>query len=322
MQVPAHVEYEKATSVAHALALLARYAPGARVLAGGHSLIPMMKLRLAQPEVLVDINALSNLRYIELRAAGRGSTATGGGELRIGALARHADLLASPAAGGHFAILHDAERVIADPVVRQWGTIGGSLCQADPSEDLSAAFAALKGSMVIQGPDGSREVSARAFHTGPYETVVGPAELLTEIRLPVRPGSGSAYLKVCRRAGDWPIVAAGAAVWLAGSTAKDTGKDTVIADVGIGLTAVGAAHFVAAEAEEFLRGRVPDADALARAGQIAAEHCNPASDQRGPAEYKRHLVRELTARVLRTAVARAGGPAHASVLTPSVRPVS
>jgi carbon-monoxide dehydrogenase medium subunit len=317
VQVPAHVEYEKATSVAHALALLARYAPGARVLAGGHSLIPMMKLRLAQPEVLVDINAVKGLRYIELHSveggrAAKGSAARGpagrAGELRIGALARHADLLDSRAAGEHFAILHDAERVIADPIVRQWGTIGGSLCQADPSEDLSAAFAALKGSMVIHGPDGSREVSARAFHTGPYETVVGPAELLTEIRLPVRPGRGSAYLKVCRRAGDWPIGAAGAAVWLV---------DGRIADVGIGLTAVGAAHFVAAEAEEFLHGQAPEPDVLERAGEIAAEHCNPAADQRGPAEYKRHLVRELTARVLRTAVARAGGPAHASVMYPS-----
>jgi carbon-monoxide dehydrogenase medium subunit len=188
--------------------------------------------------------------------------------------------------------------VIADPVVRNWGTIGGSLCQADPSEDLSAAFAALKGSMVIQGPDGSREVAARAFHTGPYETVIGPAEMLTEIRLPVRPNSGSAYLKVMRRAGDWPIGAAGAAVWLA---------DGVIADVGIGLTAVRAAHFVAAEAEEFLRGRAVDEESLTRAGEIAAEHCNPASDQRGTVEYKRHLVSELTTRALRTAVSRARG---------------
>src|SRR6202044_2976250 len=225
VQVPAQVEYEKAASVDHALALLARYAPGARILAGGHSLIPMMKLRLAQPEVLIDINGIRGLRYIERV----------GGELRIGTLARHADLLAAPLAGQHFTILHDAERVIGAP-------IGGSLCQAAPSEDLSAAFAALKGSMVIQGPDGRREVSARAFHTGPYETVVGPAEMLTEIRLAIRPGSGSAYLKVMRRAGDWPIGAAGAAIWLADGSAKDT----VIADVGIGLTAVGAAHFVAA----------------------------------------------------------------------------
>lgn len=288
VQVPAQVEYEKASSVEHALSLLARYSPGARILAGGHSLIPMMKLRLVQPEVLVDISRIEGLRYIERT----------GGELRIGALARHADLLAAQAAGEHFTILHDAERVIADPVVRLWGTIGGSLCQADPSEDLSAAFAALKGSMIVHGPGGSREVPARAFHTGPYETVVGPAEMLTEIRLPVRPGSGSAYLKVSRRAGDWPVGAAGAAVWLAGDR---------IADVGIGLTAVGAAHFVAAEAEEFLRGRVPDEQTLARAGEIAAEHCNPPSDQRGPASYKRHLVGELTGRVLRTAVRRARG---------------
>jgi carbon-monoxide dehydrogenase medium subunit len=288
MQVPAPVEYEKAATVEQALTLLARYAPAARILAGGHSLIPMMKLRLAQPEVLVDINGIHGLRYIKRTGA----------ELRIGALARHADLLAAQVASDHFAILHDAERVIADPVVRNWGTIGGSLCQADPSEDLSAAFAALKGSMIIQGPGGSREVPARAFHTGPYETVVGPAEMLTEIRLPIRPGSGSAYMKVARRVGDWPIGAAGAAVWLTGDR---------IADVGIGLTAVGAAHFVAAEAEEFLRGRPADEESFSRAGEIAAEHCNPASDQRGPTEYKRHLVKELTARVLSTAARRARG---------------
>ena len=291
MQVPAQVEYEKAASVEQALALLARYGPGARILAGGHSLIPMMKLRLAQPEVLIDINGIAGLGHIS----------RSGNQLRIGTLARHADLLAAEVAGDHFTILHDAERVIADPVVRNWGTIGGSLCQADPSEDLSAAFAALKGSMIIRGRDGSREVSARAFHTGPYETVVGPAEMLTEIRLPIRPNCGSAYLKVCRRAGDWPIGAAGAAVWL---------RDGLIADVGIGLTAVGAAHFVAAEAEEFLRGRPADEQAFTRAGEIAAAHCNPAPDQRGPVEYKRHLVGELTARVLRTAVRRAEGLAR------------
>src|SRR6516165_4728671 len=202
MQVPAHVEYEKASSVEHALALLSRYAPGARILAGGHSLIPMMKLRLAQPEMLIDINGIQGLRYIE-RA---------GDQLRIGTLARHADLLSAQVAGDHFAILHDAERVIADPVVRNWGTIGGSLCQADPSEDLSAAFAALKATMVIRHPGGTRTVSAREFHAGPYETVVGPGELLTEIRIPVRPGGGSAYEKVGRRVGDWPVGAAGVAV--------------------------------------------------------------------------------------------------------------
>ncbi len=235
MQVPAYVEYEKAASVEHALALLARFGQQSRILAGGHSLIPMMKLRLAQVETLIDINGLSELSYITVT----------GGELRIGALTRHAQLLDSPVAGEHFAILHDAEKVIADPVVRNWGTVGGSLCQADPSEDLSAAFAALKATMIIHGPGGTRTVPARQFHTGPYETVVAPAELLTEIRIPVRPGGGSAYEKVGRRVGDWPVGAAGAALWLAGDT---------VAEAGIGLTAVGAQHFAAAEAEEFLRG--------------------------------------------------------------------
>jgi aerobic carbon-monoxide dehydrogenase medium subunit len=287
MQVPAYVEYEKATSVEHALALLAKFGPEARVLAGGHSLIPMMKLRLAQPETLIDINGLSELSYIKVSD----------GELRIGALTRHAQLLDSPVAGGHFAILHDAEKVIADPIVRNWGTVGGSLCQADPSEDLSATFAALKASMVIQGPGERRTVPARDFHTGPYETVVAPGELLTEIKITIRPGGGSAYEKVGRRVGDWPVGAAGVAVWLDGET---------IAEAGVGLTAVGARHFAAAEAEEFLRGAPATEATFAQAGQIAAEHCRPTSDQRGPAEYKRHLARELTTRALRRATDRAG----------------
>ena len=290
MQVPAYVEYEKATSVEHALSLLARFGPEARILAGGHSLIPMMKLRLAQPEVLVDINGLAELGYLRLDGA----------ELAIGALTRHAELLGSALAAAHFPILTDAEKVIADPVVRNWGTIGGSLCQADPSEDLSAAFAALKATMVIRHPGGSRTVPARDFHTGPYETVVAPGELLTEIRIAIRPGGGSAYAKVGRRVGDWPVGAAGSAVWLDG----DPGAGR-IAEAGIGLTAVGAEHFAAAEAEEFLRGAPATEDSFARAGQIAAEHCHPVSDQRGPADYKRHLARELTIRSLRRAVQRA-----------------
>jgi len=285
VQVPAQVEYERAASVEHALTLLARYGPEARVLAGGHSLIPMMKLRLAQPETLVDINGLSELSY--LRVAD--------GELHIGALSRHAELLSSAPAGEHFAILHDAEKVIADPVVRNWGTIGGSLCQADPSEDLSAAFAALKAIMVIRSQGGTRTVPAREFHTAPYETVVAPGELLIEIRIPIRPGGGSAYEKVGRRVGDWPVGAAGAALWLDGDT---------ITDAGIGLTAVGARNFAAAEAEDFLRGAAASEENFTRAGQIAAEHCRPVSDQRGPEAYKRHLAAELTVRALRRAAVR------------------
>ena len=303
MQVPAYVEYEKATSVEHALALLARFGPEARILAGGHSLIPMMKLRLVQPETLIDINGLSELSYIDVA----------GGELRIGALTRHAELLDSAVAGERFAILRDAERVIADPVVRNWGTIGGSLCQADPSEDLSGTFAALKASMIIRGPDGSRTVSAREFHTGPYETVVAPGEMLTEISIVIRPGCGSAYEKVGRRVGDWPIGAAAAVVWLDGAGGAGAGGPggaggERIAEAGLGLTAVGAPNFAAAEAEEFLRGAPAGEETFAEAGRIAAENCNPVSDQRGPADYKRHLARELTVRALRRAVRRAATP--------------
>jgi aerobic carbon-monoxide dehydrogenase medium subunit len=285
MQVPAHVEYERAASVEHALSLLSR--PETRVVAGGHSLIPMMKLRLAQPELLVDINGLTELAFVVLD----------GDQLRIGTLTRHADLLDSAVAGDHFPIFHDAERVVADPIVRLWGSVGGSLCQADPSEDLSAAFAAARATAIIKTPDGGRTVPVREFHLGPYATVIGRGELLTEVRVPVRPGTGSAYEKVSRRVGDWSIAAAGAVLELG-----DGGK---IREAGIGLTAVGAEHFVAAEAEDYLRGRTADEDTFKKAAAIAAERCRPAADQRGPEDFKRHLVAELTTRALRRAAGRA-----------------
>lgn len=292
MQVPAPFAYERATSVDHAIELLVRLGPEARVVAGGHSLIPMMKLRLARPDALVDINDLQELSYIRVD----------GDQLCIGALTRHAELLQSAVAGEHFPLLHDAERVIADPVVRNFGTVGGSLCQADPSEDLSAAFAAVSATAEIRGPNGARSVAVRDLHAGPYETVLTPDELLVELRIPIRPGGSSAYEKVERRVGDYPVAAAGAALWLSGDN---------VADVGIGLTAVGAAHFVAAEAEEFLRGHAATDDSFAEAGRIAAEHCRPSADQRGPAEYKRHLAAELTTRALRRAAARARGQEEA-----------
>jgi carbon-monoxide dehydrogenase medium subunit len=305
MQVPSHVQYERAESVEHALQLLTRSGPQARVLAGGHSLIPMMKLRLAQPETLIDVGGLTELSGI----------AVDGDELRIGALVRHAELLASEVAGEHFPIFHDAERVIADPIVRNWGTIGGSLCQADPSEDLSAVFASLSATAVIRGPDGVRTVPVREFHTGPYETVLAPDEILAELRVPIRPGGGSAYEKVGRRVGDWAVAAAGAVVWLDGTGRGQpvaggrpgTGGQPVVAGAGIGLTAVGAEHFVAPEAERFLRGQPADEASFRRAGEIAAEYCRPAADQRGPVDYKRHLVAELTVRALRRAAARTAG---------------
>lgn len=288
MQVPAQFEYARATSVDDAIALLTRHGPESRVLAGGHSLIPMMKLRIANPETVIDINDLAELSTIRID----------GDQLVLGALVRHAELLASAVAGEHFAILHDAERVIADPVVRNRGSVGGSLCQADPSEDLSAAFSALSAIAVIRSADGERTVPVRGFHDGPYQTVVGEAELLTEIRVPIRPGGGSAYVKVERRVGDWAVAAAGAVLHLDGDT---------VSDVGIGLTAVGARHFCAEEAEEWLRGKPATEESFAEAGRIAGEHCEPVADQRGPVDYKRHLTGELTTRALRRAAARARG---------------
>lgn len=287
MQVPAPFQYEKATSVRHALTLLERYGTEARVVAGGHSLLPMMKLRMAEPEALVDINDLTELSRIGMD----------GDELVIGALVRHADLLASAVVGEHFPILRDAERVIADPIVRNRGTIGGSLCQADPSEDLSAAFAALRASLVIEGPSGRRTVGIRDFFTGPYETAVRHGELLAEIRLPIRSHAG-AYHKVERRVGDWPIVAAGAALQLDGDGVRQA---------GIGVTAAGVPNFVADEAETYLAGGSMADERLVETGRIAAEHCAPTADQRGPADYKRHLVGELVTRALRTAAARSRG---------------
>lgn len=288
MQTPAPFEYERAGSVDDALMLLERHGPEARLLAGGHSLLPMMKLRLARPEVLVDINDLTDLAYIRLE----------GEAIAIGGMTRHAELLASPVLGEHYAIFHDAERVIADPIVRNRGTIGGSFCQADPSEDLAAVGAALRAEMVIRSTGGARTVSAREFHSGPYETVLEPAEILTEIRVPIRPGAGSAYEKIERRVGDWPIAAAGAFVTLDGDT---------VTDVGIGLTALGAPHFCAPAAEDRLRGQAATEDNVAAAADAAAEECDPSADQRGPVDYKRHLARELTLRALRRSVERARG---------------
>jgi aerobic carbon-monoxide dehydrogenase medium subunit len=288
VQVPAPVEYERATSVDDALRLLERYGDEARLIAGGHSLIPMMKLRLARPEVLIDINDLTDLAYIRRQ----------GDELQIGAMARHRDLLESTVAREYYPIFSDAERVIADPIVRNRGTVGGSICQADPSEDLSAAFAAVRAQMVIRSTSGERIVDSGDFHVGPYETAVGPAEILTEIRVPIRPGCGSAYEKVERRVGDWAVAAAGACVAMENGT---------ISDVGIGLAAVGAENFRAPAAEDLLRGGPASEEQLVAAASLAAQGCNPVSDQRGPADYKRHLAEQLTLRALRRAAARAQG---------------
>ena len=286
MQTPEAFEYERATSLDGAIAALQRLGPEARVIAGGHSLLPMMKLRLANPEHLIDINDLAELAYIRRE----------GDEIRVGALTRHVDLLKSDLLAEHLPLFRDAEEVIADPVVRNRGTIGGSLCQADAAEDLSAVCTAAKAQVVIRGGDGERVVGMEGFHVGPFMTAVGAGEILTEVRLPVRPGAGSAHEKVERRAGDWAIAAASAAVWMQGGA---------IAEAGIALSAVGLTTIHLTRAEELLRGQAPSEELFAKAREIASEDCSPTADGRGPVDYKRHLAGVLTQRALRRAVARA-----------------
>jgi aerobic carbon-monoxide dehydrogenase medium subunit len=286
VQTPPPFEYERASSVEGAVEALARGGQQARVIAGGHSLLPMMKLRLASPPHLVDINEVAELSYIR----------EADGEVRIGALTRHVDLLDSELLAERFPVFADAETVIADPAVRNRGTIGGSLCQADAAEDLSAVCSALKAQVVIRGPEGERVVAMDDFHVGPYTTAVGAGELLTEIRIPVRAGAGSAHEKVERRAGDWAIAAASAGVWIDGGT---------IADAGIALSAVGLTTVHATRAEERLRGSSPSEELFAEAGELAAADCQPFADGRGSVEYKRHLAGVLTRRALARATARA-----------------
>ncbi len=287
MQVPAPFDYERAGSVDEAIGLLERLGSSARLVAGGHSLLPMMKLRLANLEYLIDINDLHDeLGYVRIEPS----------QIRIGAMTRHRELLESDALAEAFPIFRDAERVIADPVVRNRGTIGGSLCQADPSEDLSAVCTTLDAHCVIRGSAGERVVTMAEFYRGPYETAVGDSEMLIEIRLPIRPGGSSAYEKVERRAGDWAVVSCGAAVWM---------SDGLISDARVGLAAVGPNTTGIPAISELLRGNAPSEELYARAGEIAAQSCSPVTDMRGSEEYKRHLADELTRRALRRSVARA-----------------
>jgi carbon-monoxide dehydrogenase medium subunit len=286
VQTPAPFGYERAASVEDAIAALERLGPEARIIAGGHSLLPMMKLRLANPEHLIDINDLTELSYIRQE----------GGEIRIGALTRHVDLLKSELLAEHLPLFRDAEQVIADPAVRNRGTIGGSLCQADAAEDLSAVCTAAKAQVVIRGAGGERVVGMEGFHVGPFMTAVGAAEMLTEVRLPLRPGAGSAHEKVERRAGDWAIAAASAALWIDGGA---------IGDAGIALSAVGLTTIHLTRAEQHLRGKAPTEELFAEAGAMASEDCSPMADGRGPADYKRHLAGVLTQRALRRAAERA-----------------
>lgn len=287
MQVPARFEYEVATSVDEAISLLQRHGPEAHLLAGGHSLIPMMRLRLASPEVLIDIHKLDDeLRYVR----------EDDGVLRIGALIRHREVLESELIKERYLLLNEAEAMIADPLVRNMGTVGGSLGNGDPGEDLPAALVALGCEVAVRGPDGERTIALDELYAGFYETILEPDEIITEARISRAPDASS-YVKVKRRTGDYAAAAIGVALNMNG---------TEIEDVGIGMCGVGTTTLRAREAEELLRGQRPDAELYKRAGERAAEESNPLDDARGTVPFKRDLVKVLVGRALASAVERAG----------------
>lgn len=284
---PAAFAYAPASSFAEAVALLAGLGPGAKLLAGGCSLIPLMKLRLAEPAHLVDLGRVPAADHVEERD----------GELRIGALAREATIERSPVVAARYPILADAAAVIADPLVRNMGTLGGNLAHGDPANDHPAVMLALRATIVALGPDGERTIAADEFFVDLFETALGPHEVLTEIRIP-RPaaGSGAGYVKFERQVGDFAIAAAAAAVRL---------EDGRIADASIALTNAAPTVVRAATAEAALAGRLPDDAALRDAAAAAREAIEPWADLRGSPAVKRRLAGVAVERALRLAIGRA-----------------
>ncbi len=288
--IPAAFEYQAAKDLAHAVQLLASAGGEAKVLAGGQSLIPLMKFRLAQPSVLVDLNRVDGLAYVR----------ESDGELRIGALTREFELEASELLRERYPVIADTAAVVADPLVRNLATVGGNVAHADPANDHPATLLALRASLAVRGPRGERVVPIDAFLIDTFITALAPDEILTEIRIPKpQPRSGGAYLKLERKVGDFAIV--GVAVQLS------LDSRGAVSSAGIGLTNVGPTAIRALRAEAALRGRAPDERTISAAAAEAAAEAKPASDLRGPADYKRDVVRVLTARALRRAVARAQG---------------
>jgi carbon-monoxide dehydrogenase medium subunit len=285
--IPAAFKYVAPTSVAEALALLGSGDGEARVLAGGHSLLPLMKLRLATPGLLVDINRIEGLAYVRADE--------GGQRLRIGACTRHAEIERSELIRTSHPLLSDAASGIGDPQVRNRGTIGGSLAHGDPASDWPAVALAVDAEIVAVGADGERVIAARDFFLDTFTTALAPGELLTEVRLPLR-RPGGAYEKLERKVGDYATVGVAALLVL--------GPSGSVAEAGIGLCNVGPTCLKAVAAEEFLRGKPPVPDNVNEAARLAMEASAPVGDDRGPEDYKRAMVQELTRRALRRALAR------------------
>jgi carbon-monoxide dehydrogenase medium subunit len=280
-----------AHSVEEAVALLDQHGDEAKILAGGHSLIPLLRFRLASPSVLIDINRIDGLEYIQETD----------GVLHIGALTREVELDTSNLIRERYPILRDVSHGLADPIVRNWATIGGNLAHADPANDHPAAMLALGASVVANGPGGERVIPIEEFFTdASFETTLQPNEILTEIRIPApKERSGSAYFKLERKTGDYAIASVAACV-----TLDEHGNVTY---AGIGLTNVGPTPIKARDAEQSLLGKPLNETTIHQAADLAAAASQPTSDTRGPAEYKRDMVRTLTVRALRKALARATG---------------
>jgi carbon-monoxide dehydrogenase medium subunit len=288
--IPAPFDYHAPGSLAEAIGLLQQHGDDAKVLSGGQSLLPLLKLRLASAAHLVDIGRIPGLEYIKEE----------GGYLKIGGRTRESALERSDVIKAKYPILHDTALVIADPLVRNRATVGGNLAHADPANDHPATMLALGAEVVAAGAGGERVIPITQFFTGIFSTALRPGEILVEIRIPAPPPrSGGAYVKLERKVGDFATAAAAAQVTI--------GADGKVARAGIALTSAGPTPIKATAAEQFLLGKLPDGAAIAQASKLASDAASPSADRRGSVEYKREMARVLTARALAKAIARAGG---------------
>src|SRR5690242_1296422 len=286
--IPPAFEYLRPKTLPEAVGLLQQHGDDAKILSGGQSLIPMMKLRLARPSHLIDINRIAGLSYIKEE----------GGFLKIGGLTREAEVEASELVRSKYPLLMDTAAVIADPQVRNMATVGGNLAHGDPANDHPATMIALGAQVVATGAKGGRVIPIEDFFVTLFTTALEQGEILTEIRIPIPPPkSGGAYFKLERKVGDFATAATAVQLTMDGGGA--------VQNIGIGLTNVGATPIKARKAEDFLGGKNPDAAAITQTAQLAADEAEPSSDLRGPAEYKKGLIKELTRRALSRAVERA-----------------
>ena len=288
--IPPSFEYLAPKTIPDAVALLQKHGDEAKILAGGHSLIPAMRLRLAEPGYLIDISGIGGLDYIQEES----------GQLRIGAMTCEAALEESEIVRSQYPLLLDTAKMIADPSVRNMATVGGNLAHGDPANDHPATMLALRASVVAEGPNGTREIKIDDFFPDFFTTALSEDEILTEIRIPSPPSaSGGAYLKIERKVGDYAAAAVACQLNIDSSGS--------IENIGLGLTNVGSTPIRASSAEELLKGKKPDENMLAEAGRLAAADSEPMEDLRGSAEYKRALVNELTQRAIKLSLQRAEG---------------